>query len=89
MTACGQVPKPLPEPAIVVREHIIVPTPDESLRKCTPRGPKPVVVTMTDLGRLINQLDARGNDCELKLDKTWESIDSAKNMADAPLPPAN
>jgi hypothetical protein len=75
-TACGTV-LPKPQVQTVIREHYNVPTPDASLRTCLARPPKPVLTDDTDEAVLITNLDERGQDCASKLDRVWQSIDSA------------
>lgn len=82
MTACGTDGGRVPETKIVYREHYVVATPDDSLRHCKGRPAKPKLKDDTDTAVLIVDLDERGEDCSSKLDKTWQSIDSAKADAE-------
>lgn len=60
---------------VVYREHYVAVTPDESLRQCTPKPPKPTLKDSTDVGGIIVDLFNWGDDCSSKHDATWQSID--------------
>jgi len=69
-------------PQIIVRDHYLVPTVDESLRHCRDRPGRPTLTDSADEAELIARLDDRGNDCASKLGATWSSIDDARHRAE-------
>lgn len=66
---------------IVVNKYFVI-SPDEKLRKCKARPPKPDLKDQIGVALLISDLDERGEDCSSKLGKTWESIDEGKKQVD-------
>lgn len=67
---------------LLVEDHYLGVTVDESLRHCAGRPEKPTLVSQKGVAQVLIDLDARGEDCSSKLSKTWETIDDANKKAE-------